>query len=266
MSTDNNLPPLDDDQFSEETAPTDPQRTRTPMPEDTGKLQRTTPMRARPPAATGTGRHVQPIPGQQPRAVPPPRYGPRPPRRPDASGSGLYLPWWSLALMLVGVLVVSFGLVALVYLLGNPTGTVDSATPIIRIITAEPTSATAQQLPTAQSPATQVVTGGSAPSSLALDGPTLEAVQFTPTPAPIAVGIQIAVEGVNENMLNVRQAPGISNAVVFRAEEESVFMIAEGPTQADGFTWWRLQDPNDPTRSGWAVANYLRVLPTAEAP
>jgi hypothetical protein len=91
----------------------------------------------------------------------------------------------------------------------------------------------------------------------------LEAVQFTPTPIPIAVGIQIAVEGVDENMLNVRQAPGISNAIVFRAEEESIFTITEGPMQADGFTWWRLQDPADATRTGWAVANYLRVLPNS---
>jgi len=259
--TDKNLPPLDDEKLSEETAPTDPQRTRGNLPpaEDTGKLQRTAPIRTRPPAPTGTGQHVKPIPGQQPRRAPQ-RYGPRPPRQ-STRNSGLYLPWWSLALMLVGVLVVSFGLVGVVYLLGNPTGTVDEATPIIRIITAEP-GAAAQQLPTAQSPATQVVSGGAAPSSLSLEGPTLEAVQFTPTPVPITVGSQVAVEGVDENMLNVRDVPGVTaSTIVFRAEEESIFTIVEGPSQADGFTWWRLQDPSDATRTGWAVANYLRVLP-----
>lgn len=266
MSTDKNLPPIDENDLPEETAPTDPQRTRGNLSneEDTGKLHRTAPIRTRPPAQTG---HVQPIPGQHPRTPPPPRYRPRPPQKPRTqSDSGLYLPWWSLALMLVGVLVVSFGLVGLVFLLGNPTGIVDDATPIIRIITAEPTLANSQQLPTAQSPATQVISGASVPSNLSLEGPTLEAVQFTPTPIPITVGAQIAVEGVGENMLNVREAPGIGNAIVFRAEEEAIFTIVEGPSQADGFTWWRLQDPSNATRTGWAVSNYLRVLPGAETP
>jgi hypothetical protein len=67
--------------------------------------------------------------------------------------------------------------------------------------------------------------------------------------------------GVDADELNIRDKPGvIGSNVVARAREGSVFTIVEGPQQADGFTWWRIQDIQDPSRAGWGVANYLRVI------
>lgn len=261
MSDEHKLPPLEDD-TNQETVPNQARREQ-PRPastEDTDRLPRTRSMRPAQPPPSGS--HVQPIPGQARRATPP-HYPARPPRR-SAQHSGLYLPWWSLVIMLIVVLVVSFGLVGLVYLLGNPGGIVDDATPIIRIITAQPSAAVPTVPPTAEAPATQIIAGSSPPGELALQGPTLEAVQFTPTPIPITVGSQVAVEGVDEQMLNVRDSAGVTGTtVLFRAEEETVFTVVDGPVQADGFTWWRIQDPQNPSRAGWAVANFLRVIPGA---
>lgn len=190
------------------------------------------------------------------------RYPPRDRKpRTKEQESGLYLPWWSLVLMLIVVLGVAFGLVFFVYLLGNPTGTVDDATPIIRVITAQPTVPPTQALPTAQAPATLVIAGGNAPSSLSLEGPTLEAVQFTPTPLAIKVGETVQVDGVDDQQLNVRDTYSIGgSSVLFRADEGTLFTIVAGPQQADGFTWWQIQDPTNPNRIGWAVANFLQVV------
>ena len=48
---------------------------------------------------------------------------------------------------------------------------------------------------------------------------------------------------------------------VFRGEEAEVFVIRDGPQQADGYTWWYLVAPNAETRAGWAAADFLAVVP-----
>jgi hypothetical protein len=169
--------------------------------------------------------------------------------------------------MLIGVLVIAFGLVGGVYLLGIQNnvipGNAPEPTAIIRVITAPPqTGNSAIVAPTTNRPATEIIAGGQSPGSLALQGPTLEAVRFTPTPVAIQIDSLVVVDGVDLQKLNVRDAPTISgSSVVFRADEGTQFRIVNGPRQADGFTWWQIQDPNSLTRSGWAVANYLRVVP-----
>lgn len=159
--------------------------------------------------------------------------------------------------MLMGVLVIAFGLIGAVYLLRNPAILADP-TPIIRIITAVPTQPAAQAQPTLAAPGTEVIAGGSTDGELALAGPTLEAIVFTPTPVSLQVGGFAIVEGVDAQTLNVRDLPNLNNStILFRAEEGEIFRIVEGPSQSDGFTWWRLQDPNNPARAGWAVSNFL---------
>ena len=209
-----------------------------------------------------------PRPRRRSQAQPRTGYRPRPAQQPGQNNpqdSALYLPWWSLVLMLVGVLVIAFGLVGGVYLLGTQGNTTARNAPqptaIIRIITAPPdTNSGIPAAPAANLPATEIIAGGNAPGSLALSGPTLEAVQFTPTPAAIRIDSLIRVDGVDLQKLNVRDVPTISgSSVVFRADEGERFRVINGPRQADGFTWWQIQDTNSLTRSGWAVANYLSV-------
>lgn len=256
------LPQMDND-HNEDTVQHDPQRTRPTetLPKTAATSQNIPPVRAQPPPRGG---HVQPLPGQQPRRAPQARNRRHPPRRTkSADKNSLYLPWWSLAFMLIGVLVVTFGLVAAVFLLGNPTGIVAEPTPIIRIITAQPTAQPQVIQPTAAAPSTQIISGGDAPSNLQLQGPTLEAIQFTPTPIPITVSQTVYVEGVDEDKLNVRSAADLnaSDNILFRAAEAEQFVVVEGPLQADGFTWWRIQDPVNTARAGWAVSNFLSVTP-----
>lgn len=229
------------------------QPTRMPTQTQGGRTQHVEPV-ARPQTATN---QTAPVLTAAPRAKRPKR------QRNKAEESALYFPWWSLVLLLFGVLVVSVGLVGLVYILGNTSGDTTEPTAIIRIITANPTEQVAQQLiqPTALAPATIIIAGGNAPSQLALAGPTLEAVLFTPTPVAILVGSRVEVDGVEEQQLNIRDIAGVmGTTILVRANEGEIFTVINGPAQADGFTWWQIQDPANPSRSGWAVSNYLKVV------
>jgi uncharacterized protein YraI len=53
--------------------------------------------------------------------------------------------------------------------------------------------------------------------------------------------------------LNVRVAAGTKEAAVDCLADGTEVTLAEGPVEADGFQWWRVED-----RSGWVAGDYLR--------
>ncbi len=176
---------------------------------------------------------------------------PKPPRghRRDRSESGLYLPAWSVILMLVIVLSVAGGIILLVVTLGgNPAA---PGKPRVIIVTAIPS-------PTGPSVATDVTlaAGQSADAgALQLEGPLLPTVAISPTPVEIAVGKVVRVINVADHGLNVRQGPGTANTSNFIAHEGDTFVIVAGPQASENFTWWQLQSNVDPSKAGWAVSN-----------
>ena len=54
----------------------------------------------------------------------------------------------------------------------------------------------------------------------------------------------------------VRSAPSINAEPLFLAFDAEVFVVQDGPQQADGYTWWYLAAPYDQTRTGWAASNF----------
>ena len=81
-------------------------------------------------------------------------------------------------------------------------------------------------------------------------------------PTSLEVGMPVRVAYVGEQELNIRSLPGIAGSqILFRAADGSAFHIIGGPQPADGFTWWRIQDPASQL-GGWAVANYLQAYQT----
>lgn len=115
---------------------------------------------------------------------------------------------------------------------------------------------------------TAAVTVIPAPSSTA----TPEEAFSTPTASPpaastggIAVGMFVQISGTEGEGLRLRSGPGIGNSPRFLGMDAEVFEVRDGPKVADGYTWWYLVAPYDETRSGWAAANYLAVVP-AETP
>ena len=231
---------------------------------DMGSTQRMgEPKIPKPPETRRRSRAGQPRPAQAILGQPPQQLPPRSSRRGRARArrdSGLYLPLWSLILMLFLVMAAAAGIVLFVVALGGnnapesrPIVIVSSPIPTTRPDSFPMSPATATLPPEADSLRNRPqVTFG-------LSGPTLPPVEISPTPERITVGGQIVVIDVGPNQLNVRDTAGvIGTAIVFLADEGSIFTIVDGPQQADGLTWWKIQDPNDVTVAGWAASNYLQ--------
>ncbi len=187
--------------------------------------------------------------------TPPPQRGARKRKPRDRTRSAWYLPAWSVGLMLLLVFGITGAIVMLVYTLGGRTGT--GGEPRVLIITAEPT-ATPATLPTnAPTIASGEVQSFGIPlPTFALEGPTLPPIILSPTPLSITIGSTVIV---NSDTLRIRPEPSLDNTEKFFANQNDRFTVIGGPEQGSGLTWWQVQDPDDPTRNGWAAADYLDV-------
>lgn len=183
-----------------------------------------------------------------------------PPQAPEApadpGASGLYVPWWGFALVILVVAAITCGLWGLV--LSNRDGTAigigPTPTPIFVVITSTPTLGAAPEQATAP-PDTE-------------DGPThpppsVGVPELSPSP-PLSVAIQtgstVMVTGTEGDGVAIRQGPGLDYTYFFVGNDGDVFLVEDGPREGDGYTWWYLKDPADPNRFGWAVDIYLQVV------
>lgn len=186
-------------------------------------------------------------------------YEPTP--RPARRENPLRLPIWSVFVMLTMVCgAVSCVVVAVVALGGRIPA---ASPPRFVIVTASVATSTPFVLDSiAQTPfPNQIGSSGEVPA-FSLQGPTLPPVIISPTPESMGIGKTVMVES-DESGLNVRSGAGIQNQRLFVADDGEVFTIVGGPTQADGFTWWEIESPTDPSRRGWGASVFL-VLPTPE--
>lgn len=81
-------------------------------------------------------------------------------------------------------------------------------------------------------------------------------------PNTIHVDGYVQISGTGGDGLRIRSAPGLNTETVFRGEESEVFLVKDGPREADGYTWWYLVASYDETRAGWAAADFLIVVPS----
>ncbi len=73
------------------------------------------------------------------------------------------------------------------------------------------------------------------------------------------MGVHVRVSGTGDAGLSIRAEASTGAERLYIATEDERFLIAGGPTAADGFTWWFVRDEINPEREGWAVENYLTV-------
>lgn len=100
--------------------------------------------------------------------------------------------------------------------------------------------------------------------------PTRPVETLTPTAPPsiggISIGRFVQITGTDGQGLRLRSGAGINNPPRFLGMDAEVFRVKDGPKMADDFTWWFLEAPYDPGRSGWAASNYLKLVdPTPTA-
>jgi hypothetical protein len=82
----------------------------------------------------------------------------------------------------------------------------------------------------------------------------------SPLPGEIALGAYVQVVGTGGTGLRLRNEPGLGGKVLILGSEAEVFQVKDGPKRVDDYTWWYLVGPYDANRSGWAVANYLKII------
>ena len=85
---------------------------------------------------------------------------------------------------------------------------------------------------------------------------------YTPLPGTIALNTYVQITGTDGDGLRLRVSPALSSDPLFLGFDSEVFLVTDGPSQADGYTWWYLTAPYDQSRSGWAVVNYLSYVPS----
>lgn len=89
--------------------------------------------------------------------------------------------------------------------------------------------------------------------------PTPEA---SPTllPGQIAIGVYVQISGTDGEGLRLRPLPGLDNQPLFLGYDAEVFLVMDGPQEADDLIWWFLSAPYDPQRTGWAAEDYLTTI------
>ena len=102
-----------------------------------------------------------------------------------------------------------------------------------------------------------------APTSTSNAPPTPTIDPFAPTTAPtgIAIGNYVQITGTEGDGLRIRSEPGLNGNPEFLGYDSEVFIVQDGPREADGFVWWYLVAPYDESRVGWAAADFLSYVP-----
>jgi len=81
-------------------------------------------------------------------------------------------------------------------------------------------------------------------------------------PGIFGIGAFAQVGGTEGEGLRLRQGPGLGYEIQFLGLDGELFQVGDGPVDADGYQWWFLIGSYDETRQGWAVVDYLSLLPS----
>ena len=84
--------------------------------------------------------------------------------------------------------------------------------------------------------------------------------QPSPTPEGLFSGGAAIVSGTG-SALRLRSDPGLQSTTLKTVTDGTRLLILEGPREADGLRWWRLQDQADGAE-GWAAETYLTPATT----
>lgn len=94
--------------------------------------------------------------------------------------------------------------------------------------------------------------------------PTIDPFASPTSPAGIAIGNYVQINGTEGQGLRIRAEPGLGGEFQFLAYDSEVFVVQDGPREVDGYVWWYLVAPYDDTRVGWAAADFLTYIPEPE--
>jgi hypothetical protein len=109
---------------------------------------------------------------------------------------------------------------------------------------AAPAEGSTPQPEVASLPPTTIVLPTARPPAVPLPRPA------PPPPPTLAIEGQAVIINLNGAPLRARQNPGLT-PIVARIAEGTTVTLREGPLEADGYTWWRVEAPSGVT--GWVA-------------
>jgi hypothetical protein len=84
----------------------------------------------------------------------------------------------------------------------------------------------------------------------------------SPSPAPVAGNIEegqsVRVTGTGTEGIRFRSGPGMDYITLSILPDGTELVVLEGPEEADGFIWWRLE--TDDGTAGWAADEWLAAV------
>lgn len=173
------------------------------------------------------------------------RRGSRPKRAPR--DSGLYLPWWSLVILILVVGGAALGLMVLALNLSGAN--LSDQEPQVIVVTGQlqqPTTGGQQA-----GPPTAIATFQ---PTLAPDAPTAAASR-TPLPGGCLLNDEVIVFGTGGVGLNLRDEPG--GEVSFIAREGDRMLVIDGPVFFDDVEWCQVRSTSQSSSFGWASLEFL---------
>ena len=78
-------------------------------------------------------------------------------------------------------------------------------------------------------------------------------------PGTLSVGKRVEVTGTGASQLRVRQSPRADAPLSRVVPDRTRLVVIGGPEQADGYTWWQVDDLGG--LIGWAAEQYLVLVP-----
>jgi len=149
---------------------------------------------------------------------------------------------WLFAVALV-ILITAAGLWGYILVMRPAAVQQPTVTPVFVVITPARTPS-----PSPDTPTPDTVGAGPTPT-------------FPPPPAGSLIKVDAYVHVVNTGGgLRLRYEPGLLSEVNYLAVDYEVFVVEDGPREADGMTWWFLVAQADDRRNGWGASNYLQVV------
>lgn len=165
--------------------------------------------------------------------------------QPHARRRRVTLPPWALLAILIAIIILLC--VSLILIVRAIQGDGDQETPTPTATATRTTQPTATWLPTAiitQTPTATVVLP----------------IERTPGATPfteIAPGATVVVQGTSGTGLNLRQQPTTYAKVAKGIKEGTELLVIEGPTESDGYVWWKLRASDG--SEGWGAADWLAL-------
>lgn len=90
--------------------------------------------------------------------------------------------------------------------------------------------------------------------------PILLPTPTTQTDDGIQPGGNVRISGTEGEGLRLRVDPSLEAEIIYLGLEGEIFLVREGPVDADGYLWWELEAPLNASRRGWAVSNFLQQV------